>query len=91
MMTKAMAIDLAPHDIRVNAVAPGPIMHEAPEKLFTGIEYASAIKKGVPMGRAGLPSEVAELISFLISDHSSYITGQVVVIDGGYTSYARLK
>lgn len=89
-MTKSMAIDLAEHNIRVNAIAPGPIVTEKTSAVFSQPDYASAIKKGIPFARAGTPQEVADLALFLTSHESKYITGQVITIDGGYLSYARL-
>lgn len=89
-MTKSMAVDLAEHKIRVNAIAPGPIETAKTSKIFSQPDYASAIKKGIPMARAGTPSEVAELALFLSSTNASFITGQIITIDGGYLSYARL-
>ena len=89
-MTNAMAVDLAPLNIRVNAIAPGPVETSKTKPIFSKPEYASAIKKGIPMSRAATPKEVAELALFLCSDSSKYLTGQVIKIDGGYLSYARL-
>lgn len=89
-MTKSMAIDLAEHGIRVNAIAPGPIATAKTTPVFSQPGYASALKKGIPFARAGTPQEVADLALFLTSNDSTYITGQVITIDGGYLSYARL-
>lgn len=89
-MSRSMAVDLAPQNIRVNAIAPGPIETNKTSKIFAQPDYASAIKKGIPLARAGRPSEVADLALFLASDQARYITGQVIKIDGGYLSYARL-
>ena len=89
-MTNALAVDLAPLNIRVNAIAPGPVETSKTRPIFSQPEYANAIKKGIPMSRAAIPKEVADLALFLCSDSSKYLTGQVVKIDGGYLSYARL-
>lgn len=90
LMTKSMAVDLGKYGILVNAIAPGPILTEKTEAIFTTGDYADAISNGIPLKRAGLPSEIADLVLFLASAGSTYITGQVIVVDGGYLSYCRL-
>jgi NAD(P)-dependent dehydrogenase (short-subunit alcohol dehydrogenase family) len=89
MLTRAMAVDLAPHSIRVNAVAPGPIETERSAPVFATPAYSAAIRYGVPMGRVGHPEEVASVVAFLASEESSCVTGSAVVIDGGLISYLR--
>lgn len=90
LMTKSMAVDLGKFGILVNAIAPGPILTEKTEAIFTTEDYARAISNGIPLQRAGLPNEIADLVIFLSSASSTYITGQVIVVDGGYLSYCRL-
>lgn len=81
-LTKALAKELGPSHIRVNCVAPGPILTD----MLTGLEHVDldALKDEVPLGRIGTPEDVAELIAFLASDKSSFITGQVIGCDGGF-------
>ncbi len=79
-MTRALAIDLAPR-IRVNAIAPGLIGTEMAMAIPDEVRTKMVAK--IPLGRMGLPDEVAALVSFLGSDAASYITGQVIVIGGG--------
>ena len=77
--TKSLALELASRNVTVNAVAPGIIATEMIEGAFD----AEAIKTLVPMKRAGKPEEVADLVAFLASDRSAYISGQVISINGG--------
>ena len=81
-MTKAMAVELAPHNIRVNSVSPGYILTELVEPLT---EYHRQWEPKIPLGRIGRPEELTGLYVYLASEASSYMTGSDVVIDGGYT------
>ena len=81
-ITKHLAVELAGHGIRVNAVAPGTIATEAVQKLSE--EYVAGMKAMHPLGRLGQPDEVAHAILFLASDDASFITGAVLPVDGGY-------
>lgn len=77
--TKSLSLEIASRGITVNAVAPGIIDTAMSEAAFD----AKAIANMVPMKRAGTPTEVADLVSFLVSDQATYITGQIISINGG--------
>src|SRR3989344_3162488 len=83
-MTEALAAELAPFNIRVNAIAPGMIETPMIEAVKSDPKTLETILQRVPLKRAGRPEEVSELVAFLASDSSSYMTGAVVVIDGGW-------
>jgi NAD(P)-dependent dehydrogenase (short-subunit alcohol dehydrogenase family) len=83
-LTRAMALALADDGIRVNAVAPGTIATELANKaVLTSEEARQKILGRTPMKRLGDPSEVANVVAFLASDAASYITGEVITVDGG--------
>ena len=83
-LTRVMALALAPHHIRVNAVAPGTIATElAAKAVLTSDEAKKKIMSRTPMGRLGEPSEIADVVAWLASDAASYVTGEIVTVDGG--------
>jgi 3-oxoacyl-[acyl-carrier protein] reductase len=84
-MTTVMAKEEGVHGIRVNAIAPGPIMTEmlAESMRIMGKDRADAFLKSVPLGRAGQPEEIAAMVAILVSDAASYVTGQVIYVNGG--------
>jgi NAD(P)-dependent dehydrogenase (short-subunit alcohol dehydrogenase family) len=82
-MTQTLAVEWARHNIRVNAVAPGPIESPgAARQLWNSPEAVERITEMVPLKRWGKPSEVADAVAFLVSGHASYITGETLTVDG---------
>lgn len=83
-MTRSLAVALAPHRIRVNAVAFGSVMSASLQStLRDNREYRAAIEAGTPLGQIAAASELAETAQFLASDASEFMTGQVLTVDGG--------
>jgi len=90
MVTKGTALELAEHDIRVNAIGPGQIATEFTEGWSEEATEAAGDGEGfikpIPLGRAGHPEDNAGAAMFLASDAASYITGDMVFVDGGWTA-----
>ena len=83
-LTKVMALNLAPHGIRVNGIGPGTILTELAKKaVMASLDARRTILSRTPMGRCGEPEEVASVAAFLASDDASYMTGQTMYVDGG--------
>ncbi len=81
-MTRAMALELAPHGIRVNAVAPG-LTDTAQPRYEHSEEELHALGRALPLGRLGTPGEIADAITFLVSPMATFITGQTLHVNGG--------
>jgi NAD(P)-dependent dehydrogenase (short-subunit alcohol dehydrogenase family) len=80
--TRLLAAELGPHGIRVNCIAPGYI---ASARIVAQAQASEELAKGFPLGRLGTPEDCANVIEFLVSDLSGYITGHCITIDGGYS------
>jgi gluconate 5-dehydrogenase len=83
LLTRGMAVELAPHNIQVNAIAPGYFATEMNRALIDNAEFDAWVKKRTPAGRWGEPPEIAGLAVFLASNAANYMTGQILVMDGG--------
>ena len=82
--TRSLAVEVAPYNILVNAVAPGYVNTELTQQNNTEQDLQN-IRKTIPMQRLAEPEEIARLVTFLCSEENTYLTGQCLVIDGGYT------
>jgi len=82
-LTRGMAVELAPHNIQVNAISPGYFATEMNRALIDNVEFDAWVKKRTPAGRWGQPEEIAGLAVFLSSSAADYITGQLIAVDGG--------
>jgi NAD(P)-dependent dehydrogenase (short-subunit alcohol dehydrogenase family) len=83
-LTRALAVELAPHGIRVNAVAPGRIETPMTADVFAREDVRRSFLARVPLARAGGPEEIGAAIAFLASPAASYVTGETLVVDGGW-------
>lgn len=83
MLTRGLALELAGHGITANAVAPGTVRTNMTEAALTDRERHDTIVSRTPMGRIGLPEDLAGIATFLASDQAAFLTGQVIYVDGG--------
>lgn len=83
-LTRASALDLAPHKILVNAICPGFVLTDLTKSILS-VKERKALLERIPMGRFGLEEEIARTAAFLCSLENTYLTGQAIVIDGGYS------
>lgn len=87
LLTKSMAIELAPYGIRVNAVCPGYIETEMSAAIDEAAFVADYVRRFIPLGRTGTPEDVAGVFAFLASDDAAFMTGASVVVDGGQLAF----
>ncbi|HET9528803.1 MAG TPA: SDR family NAD(P)-dependent oxidoreductase [Blastocatellia bacterium] len=85
-LTRALALEWAEHNITVNALAPGYIYTERTSRVFDNPDLSPAFIRNVPLGRIGTPEELGPLVVYMASDVSEFMTGSVIVIDGGQTA-----
>jgi NAD(P)-dependent dehydrogenase (short-subunit alcohol dehydrogenase family) len=85
-LTKSAALEAAAHGVRVNAVAPGPVDTDMLGRFAGSAERKSAIGQGVPLKRIGRPEEIAQTILFVASDKASFLTGEIIGVNGGRTA-----
>ncbi|MEP6812852.1 MAG: SDR family oxidoreductase, partial [Actinomycetota bacterium] len=84
MITQAAAREVAASGVRVNGVAPGTVATDLTRGLATGEQLEALARERIPLGRLGLPEEIAAAVAFLSSDAASYVTGHVLAVDGGW-------
>jgi NAD(P)-dependent dehydrogenase (short-subunit alcohol dehydrogenase family) len=90
-LTKSMALELGPHGVLVNGIAPGSTLTEATKKLFYGEDglFRQSVQQmldHIPLGRPGRVEEIAHAALFLAAPESSYVNGHILTVDGGWTA-----
>jgi NAD(P)-dependent dehydrogenase (short-subunit alcohol dehydrogenase family) len=86
-MTRDLAVEWAPYNIKVNAIAPGFFPSEMTEAIFQEPGYLEYIRKQTPLGRPGSPEDLKGAVVYLSSQASDYVTGQTIFVDGGWTAW----
>jgi gluconate 5-dehydrogenase len=86
LITKALALEWAPHKIRVNALGPALVITPGTKHIAENPELAKKYAAAVPLGRIGMPEDMAGAVNFLVSEAASFVTGQTIYVDGGLTA-----
>ena len=86
LITKALALEWAPHNIRVNALGPALVITPGTKHIAEDPKLAKKYASAVPLGRIGMPEDMAGAVNFLVSDAASFVTGQTIYVDGGLTA-----
>src|SRR3546814_13847255 len=84
-LVRNLATEFGPHNVRINAIAPGVVRTDFARALWDDPEAETALRRATPLGRIGEPEEIAGTAVFLASKASTYVTGQAIVVDGGST------
>jgi NAD(P)-dependent dehydrogenase (short-subunit alcohol dehydrogenase family) len=85
-MVRSLALEWAPEALRINAIGPGPVDTPMVAAVSADPQALAAMNASIPMGRLGRPEEIGEAVSFLLSHRASFITGQILCADGGFTA-----
>jgi NAD(P)-dependent dehydrogenase (short-subunit alcohol dehydrogenase family) len=86
LITKALALEWAPHKIRVNALGPALVITPGTKHIAENPELAKKYASAVPLGRIGMPEDMVGAVNYLVSDAASFVTGQTIYVDGGLTA-----
>ncbi len=86
LITKALALEWAPHNIRVNALGPALVITPGTKHIAEDPELAKKYASAVPLGRIGMPEDMIGAVNYLVSDAASFVTGQTIYVDGGLTA-----
>ncbi len=86
LITKALALEWAPHHIRVNALGPALVITPGTKHIAENPELAKKYASAVPLGRIGMPEDMVGAVNYLVSDAASFVTGQTIYVDGGLTA-----
>lgn len=90
-LTEVMAMEAAPYNIYVNAVAPGSTATKGVKELYNDPEWGARMRRYIPMGRPAEPEEIADSVLFLCSELARYVTGHTLVADGGWTAGSQVR
>ena len=86
LITKALALEWAPHNIRVNALGPALVITPGTRHIAENPELAKKYAAAVPLGRIGMPEDMVGAVNYLVSDAAGFVTGQTIYVDGGLTA-----